>query len=147
MNHVCRFSGCEREFDTKLGRSVHERVVHDKVLGTRKTDYKCPYCKRTTYFDTETTLQVHLEEYHNIKSEMLEWFERRSFENLVHLYDDELHKIKSQRIIANVLDENELSRLIREGVLVIEEHGRMGKPTLYDLSEEALQVLKKEILV
>ncbi len=90
---------------------------------------------------------MHLDKYHNIKSEMLEWFERRSFENLVHLYDDELHKIQSQRIIADVLDEKELSRLLREDVLVIEEYGRMGKPTLYDLSEEALQVLKKEILV
>ena len=73
---------------------------------------------------------------------MLDWFEKRSFENLVHLYDNELHKIQSQNIVGGVLDERELSKLLREGVLKIEEYGRMGKPTLYHLSDEALRILK-----
>ncbi len=144
MNYQCRFPVCGREFDTKLGRSVHERTVHGTVVNSRKTEFKCPYCKRLTYFDSELTLHVHLDEYHGIKSETLKWIERRSFENLVHLYDDELHKIQSQSMVAGVLDERELSKLIKQGVLVIEKHGRMGKPTLYDLTEEALQVLGKK---
>jgi len=142
LNYMCRFHGCGREFDTPLGRSVHERTVHGSVINSRKTEHKCPYCKRVTYFDSELTLQIHLDEYHGIRSETLEWFEKRSFENLVHLYDDELHKIQSQNIIDGLLDERELSKLRREGVLIIEEHGRMGKPTIYNLSEEALQILK-----
>ena len=142
MSFRCRYHGCGRTFDTKLGRSVHERTIHGSVIKSKKTEYKCPYCNRATYFDSELTLQIHLEEYHGIKSESLEWFEKRSFENLVQFYDDELHKIQSNNVIGGVLDERELSKLLKEGILQIEEYGRMGKPTIYILSEEALDVLR-----
>ena len=37
--------------------------------------------------------------------------------------------------MAVVLDEREKTKLLREGVLVIEEYGRMGKRTVYSLTE------------
>jgi len=134
---------CERTFNTKLGRSVHERTVHGSVINSRKTEHKCPYCKRVTYFDSELSLQIHLEKYHGLKPETLEWVKKRSFENMIHLYDAELHKIHINNIIGGILNDRELFRLIRDGILVIEKHGRMGKPTIYALSESALQILRE----
>ena len=92
---------------------------------------------------TELGLKVHLEEFHGVPSKILEWVERRSFENLVHIYSDKLIKVRSENVIAGILDEHEKSRLIREGVLFIDEYGRMGKPTIYKLSDEALDVLRE----
>jgi len=69
--------------------------------------------------------------------------ETRNFENLVHLYNDELQKITSDHVVAGILSEREKSRLLREGVLVIEEHGRMGKKTIYRMTEEALEALRQ----
>ncbi len=134
---------CGRTFNTKLGRSVHERTVHGSVINPRKTDFICPNCKKLTYFDSALSLQIHLEEYHGLKSETLELVKKRSFENMIYLFDAELHKIHINNIIGGVLDDRELSRLIREGILVIEKHGRMGKPTIYALSESALQILRE----
>ena len=62
---------------------------------------------------------------------------------MVYLYNDELHKIQSEHVIAGVLDDREKSRLLREGVLIIEEYGRMGTKTVYRLSDEALDGLKR----
>ena len=72
-----------------------------------------------------------------------DWIEKRTFENLVYIYEDELYKIESDRVIGGFLGERERSRLLREGVLVIEEFRRMGRPTVYRLSEEALQILRE----
>ena len=62
---------------------------------------------------------------------------------MVHLYTDELCKIQSDRVIGGVLDQRETTRLLREGVLIIEEHGRMGRQTIYWLSEETLDILNR----
>ena len=141
MSYRCRYPGCERTFDTKLGRSVHERLIHGTVLTSRETPYKCPYCDKPTYFDSDLTLQVHLEEYHGVKSQFLDWLNKRSFENLVYTYNDELHKIQHDNVVGGVLKEREVTKLLREGVLIIDEYGRMGKKTVYKLSDEALKVL------
>ena len=107
MGFKCRHTGCERVFDSKIGRAVH------------------------------------LERYHGVPSESLDWIENRTFENLVHLYTDELYKIQSDRVIGGVLDQRETTRLLREGVLIIEEYGRMGKQTIYKLSEDTLDILNR----
>ena len=142
MSFRCRYPGCGRSFDTKLGRSVHERLIHGTVLTSRETPYKCPYCEKSTYFDSDLTLQVHLEGYHGVKSVFLDWLEKRSFENLVYTYNDELHKIQVDSVVGGVLKEREVTKLLREGVIVIDEYGRMGKETMYKLSDEALEVLR-----
>jgi hypothetical protein len=46
-------------------------------------------------------------------------------------------------VIGGVLDQRETTRLLREGVLIIEEHGRMGRQTIYRLSEETLDILNR----
>jgi len=143
MGFKCRHTGCERVFDSRLGRAVHERLVHREVLTPRKTEHRCPYCENETYFDSELSLQIHLERYHRVPSESLDWIEKKTFENLVHLYTDELYKIQSDRVIGGVLDQRETTRLLREGVLIIEEHGRMGRQTIYRLSEETLEILNR----
>ena len=84
-----------------------------------------------------------MRDYHSIPSKTLDWVERRNFENLVYLYNDELNKINSENVVAGVLDEREKTKLLREGVLVIEEYGRMGKRTVYSLTDEALEALRK----
>ncbi len=88
-------------------------------------------------------LEIHLEDVHGMPSKSIDWIERRTFENMIYFYTDELHKIQSDRVIEGVLDEREKSKLLREGVLIIEEYGRMGKPTIYRLSDEALEALRK----
>jgi hypothetical protein len=103
----------------------------------------CPYCEHRVYFYTELGLKIHLEECHGIPSKSLDWIESRTFENLVFIYSDELHKIQSDSIVGGVLSGREKTRLLREGILVIEEYGRMSKPTIYRLSEEALATLRK----
>ena len=143
MAYCCRFPRCERVFDTKLGRSVHERLAHGLKYTDRNSDFVCPYCFKKVYFETEIGLQIHLEESHGIPSESLDWFKKRTFENLVYIYTDELHKIQTDRIIGGVLDEREKTKLLREGVLIIEEFGRMGKQTVYRLSNEALEIMKR----
>lgn len=143
MDFKCRHTGCERVFDSKVGRAVHERLVHGEALSLRKTEHRCPYCENETYFDSELSLQIHLERYHRVPSESLDWIEKKTFENLVHLYTDELYKIQSDRVIGGVLDQRETTRLLREGVLIIEEHGRMGRQTIYRLSEETLDILNR----
>jgi hypothetical protein len=144
MNCKCRHPGCERLFDSKVGRAVHERLVHGVSYSARKTEFVCPYCQRKTYFDTELGLQKHLEECHMIPSKSLDWIAKRTFENLVYIYNDELFKIQSDRMVGGFLDEREKRKLLREGVLIIEEYGRMGKPTIYRLSEEALEILREQ---
>ena len=47
------------------------------------------------------------------------------------------------RIVAGILSERENCRLLREGGLVIEEHGRMGKRTIFRLRDEALDALRQ----
>lgn len=141
MTYKCRHPGCRRFFDTKLGRSVHERLVHGVDYTGRKTGYMCPHCK--AFFETEIGLEIHLEDVHGMPSKSIDWIERRTFENMIYLYTDELHKIQSDRVIEGVLGEREKSKLLREGVLIIEEYGRMGKPTIYRLSDEALEALRK----
>ncbi len=141
MNYECRHPGCKRVFDSKIGRAVHERLVHHEVYTETVAKYLCPYCGEG--FETELRLEGHMEDHHGIPSKTLNWVEKRTFENLVYLYNDELHKIQSDNLIAGVLDEREKSRLIREGVLVIEEYGRMGKQTVYRLSDEALEALRR----
>ena len=79
-----------------------------------------------------------MRDFHDIPSKTLDWVERRNFEDLVYLYNDELIKIHSENFVAGVLDEKEKTKLLREGVLIIEEYGRMGKRTVYSLTEEAL---------
>ena len=143
MGFKCRHTGCERVFDSRLSRAVHERLVHGEVLTPRKTEHRCPYCDNEIYFDSELSLQIHLERYHRVPSESLDWIEKKTFENLVHLYTDELYKIQSDRVIGGVLDQRETTRLLREGVLIIEEHGRMGRQTIYRLSEETLEILNR----
>ena len=142
MSYVCRFPGCGRGFNTKQGRSVHERIVHGNVLVNKHTGYKCPICEKSRYFETEIGLQVHLDEEHGVKSQFLDWVENRSSENLIYMYNDELFKIKSDNIASGVLEERELTKLLREGILVIDEYGRMGKQTLYRLTDEAQKVLE-----
>ena len=143
MGFKCRHTGCEHVFDSRLGRAVHERLVHGEVQTPRKTEHRCPYCENEIYFDSELSLQIHLERYHRVPSESLDWIEKKTFENLVHLYTDELYKIQSDRVIGGVLDQRETTRLLREGILIIEEHGRMGRQTIYRLSEETLEILNR----
>jgi hypothetical protein len=100
----------------------------------------CTYCGAV--FETDLRFQAHLRDDHGIPSKTLEWVENKTFENLVYLYNEELHKISSNNIIAGILNERERSRLLREGVLEIAEHGRMGKKTIYKLSDEALETLR-----
>jgi len=87
-------------------------------------------------------LQVHLDEEHGVKSQFLDWVENRSFENLVYMYNDELFKIKSDNVASGILQEREVTKLLREGILVIDEYGRMGKQTMYRLTDEAQKVLE-----
>ena len=141
MSFKCRYPRCDRVFDSKVGRAVHERLVHGPMHTEHQADLACPNCGDR--YGTELGLQIHLEERHGIPSMTLDWIERRTFENLVYIYNDELHKIQSNNIIGGLLVENERSRLLREGVLVIEEFGRMGRPTVYKLSEEALRILSE----
>lgn len=143
MSYICRCPGCGRAFNTKQGRAVHERIVHENVLVSKNSDYKCPYCEKSRYFETEIGLQIHLDEEHGIKSQFLDWVENRSFENLVYMYNDELYKIKSENLVSGILQERELTKLLREGVLAIDEYGRMGKHTMYRLTDEAQKVLSK----
>ena len=141
MAYHCCNPECDRFFNSKLGRAVFERIVHGESYSERKTDFLCSYCEKNVYFTTELGFQVHLGEFQGVPSKTLKWVERRSFENLVHIYSDELTKVKSENGIAGFLDEHEKSRLLKEGVLLIEEYGRMGKSTLYRLSDEALDVV------
>jgi hypothetical protein len=141
MDFKCRHTGCKRVFDSKVGRAVHERLVHGEVLSLRKSELKCPFCENETHFDSELGRLVHLERYHGVSSESLDWIEKKTFENLVHLYTDELYKIRSEQVIGGVLDQRETTRLLREGVLIIEKHGRMGRQTIYRLSKETLEIL------
>lgn len=103
----------------------------------------CPHRENRVYFDTELGLKIHIEEYHGIPSKSLDWIESRTFENLVFIYNEELHKIQSDRIVGGVLSGRGKTKLLREGILIIEEYGRMNKPTIYRLSEEALATLRK----
>jgi hypothetical protein len=116
-------------------------LIHGEVLSLRKTELRCPHCENDTYFDSELGLQVHLEKYHGVLSESLSWIEKKTFENMVHFYTDELYKIRSERVIGGVLDQRTTTRLLREGVLIIEERGRMGSQTIYRLSDETLDIL------
>jgi hypothetical protein len=141
MYFKCRHPGCERAFDTKLGRAVHERILHGANYSEHRANYCCPHCGAD--FETEIRLETHMRDLHGIPSKTLDWVEKRNFENLVYLYNDELNKINSENVIAGVLDEREKTKLLQEGVLVIEEYGRMGKRTVYSLTEEALEALKK----
>lgn len=141
MYYRCRHPGCGRAFDTKNGRAVHERLVHGESYREVEPNHVCPSCGAG--FESEMRFQAHLRDLHGIPSKTLDWVESRNFENLVYLYNDELHKIQSEHVIAGVLDAREKSRLLREGVLIIEEYGRMGTKTVYRLSEEALDALKR----
>jgi len=80
MDFKCRHTGCERVFDSKVGRAVHERSVHGEVLSLRKTEFMCPCCENETYFDSALSLHIHLERYHGVPSESLDWIENRTFE-------------------------------------------------------------------
>lgn len=140
MSFRCRYPGCERIFDTKIGRATHERFVHEVNYYENKPNYVCTYCGAV--FETNLRFQAHLRDHHGIPSKTLDWVENKTFENLVHLYNEELHKISTNNIITGILNERERSRLLREGVLVIAEHGRMGKKTVYKLTEEALETLR-----
>jgi hypothetical protein len=143
MDFKCSHIGCKRVFNSKVGRAVHERLVHGKVLSLKKTGLICPYCKNNTYFESELGQLVHLEKYHGVPSESLDWIEKKTFENMVLFYTDELHKIRSEKVIGGVLGQRETTRLLREGVLIIEESGRMGGQTLYGLSEETITILNR----
>ena len=142
MSYSCRYPGCNRVFTSKLGRSVHERQVHGKVYkrARKETKYMCPYCEKPTFFENELTLQIHLDQYHGEKSDFLEWCERKSFENLVYLNADCLSRIHSCSI-HELFGEREITKLLREGVLEVVQYGRMGKETVYDLSDAAFEVL------
>ncbi len=141
MYYRCRHHGCGRAFDTKIGRATHERFVHGESYREAEPNHVCPHCGAP--FESEIRFQAHLRDHHGIPSKTIDWVESRTFENLVYLYNDELQKIRSENVVAGVLDERERSRLLREGVLTIEEHGRMGRKTVYRLSEEALDALKR----
>lgn len=141
MYFVCRHPGCGRPFDTKQGRATHERLVHGVSYHETTPNHTCPHCGAG--FETDLRFQAHLRDYHGVPSKTLDWVETRTFENLVHLYNDELQKITSDHVVTGVLSERDKARLLREGVLVIEEHGRMGKKTVYRLTEEALDALRR----
>ncbi len=140
MSYVCRHPGCRRTFDTKHGRAAHERLFHGESYRETEPEHTCPHCGAG--FESELRFQAHLRDTHGIPSKTLDWVETRTFENLVYLYNDELQKITSDQVVAGTLSEREKTRLLREGVLVIEEHGRMGKKTVYRLTEEALEALR-----
>ena len=141
MPHPCRHPGCNRTFQTKHGRAAHERLHHGESYRETQPQHTCPHCGAG--FDNELRYQAHLRDAHGIPSKTLDWVETRTFQNLVHLYNDELHKITTDQVVAGILSEREKTRLLREGVLVIEEHGRMGKQTVYRLTEEALEALRQ----
>jgi hypothetical protein len=141
MLYVCRKPRCGRAFDTKHGRAAHERLVHGESYRETEPDHVCQHCGAG--FESELRFQAHLRDTHGIPSKTLDWVESRTFENLVYLYNDELQKITSDQVVAGILSEREKSRLLREGVLVIEEHGRMGKKTVYRLTGAALDALRR----
>ena len=141
MYNVCRHPGCGRIFDTKQGRAVHERLVHGESHRETEPKHVCPHCGAR--YESDLRFQAHLRDSHGVPSKTLDWVETRNFENLVHLYNDEIQKITSDHVVAGILSEREKSRLLREGVLVIEEHGRMGKKTIYRMTEEALETLRR----
>jgi len=141
MYYRCRHPGCGRFFDTKNGRATHERLVHGDSYHETEPNHVCPHCGAR--FESEMRFKAHLRDHHGIPSKTLDWVESRTFENLVYLYNDELHKIRSENAIAGILDDRERSRLLREGVLTIEEYGRMGRKTVYRLSSEALDALRR----
>ena len=141
MSYVCRHPGCGRTFYTKTGRATHERLFHGESYRESEPDHVCPHCGAG--FESELGYQAHLRDAHGIPSKTLDWVETRTFQNLVHLYNDELQKITSDHVVAGVLSQRERSRLLREGILVIEEHGRMGRKTVYRLTEEALDALRQ----
>lgn len=58
------------------------------------------------------------------------------------MYNEELFKIKSDNIVSGILQEREVTKLLREGILVIDVYGRMGKQTMYRLTDEAQKVLE-----
>jgi len=141
MSHACRHSGCRRTFDTRHGRATHERLFHGEVYRETEPNHVCPHCGAG--FESDLRYQAHLRDAHGIPSKTLDWVETRTFENLVYLYNDELQRITSDHVIAGILSERDKSRLLRERVLIIEEHGRMGKKTVYRLSHEALEALRQ----
>jgi hypothetical protein len=141
MPHPCRHPGCPRTFQTKHGRAAHERLFHGESYRETEPQHTCPHCGAG--FDNNLRYQAHLRDAHGIPSKTLDWVETRTFQNLVHLYNDELQKITSDQVVAGILSEREKTKLLREGVLVIEEHGRMGKQTVYRLTEEALEALRQ----
>ena len=141
MYYVCRHPRCGRTFDTKQGRAAHERPAHGESYREKEPDHVCQHCGAG--FESKLRFQAHLRDAHGVPSKTLDWVESRTFENLVYLYNDELKKITSDQVVAGILSEREKSRLLREGVLVIEEHGRMGKKTVYRLTGEALDALRR----
>jgi len=58
------------------------------------------------------------------------------------MYNDELFKTKSDNVASGILQEREVTKLLREGILVIDEYGRMGKQTMYRLTDIAQKVLE-----
>jgi len=101
VDYRCRHPGCERVFDTKTGRATHERKIHGEHYVERETAFVCPHCRTPKYFDTGLGLHAHLEEYHGMPSMTLDWIGKRTFENLVYIYNDELYKIESDRVRSN----------------------------------------------
>jgi hypothetical protein len=139
--YQCRHPKCSRFFDSKNGRAMHERMAHGVNFREVHLNYICSFCN--SHFKTELGYLGHLEEFHDIQSEPLEWIKTRTFENLIHIYRDEFRKIMENGIIYNYFNKKVRSRLLKEGILIVEEYGRMGKPTIYKLSDEALSNLIK----
>jgi hypothetical protein len=117
-------------------------LVRGEVLTLMKLNIDAPTA-RTRPTSTRSSACRFTSRDTRVPSESLDWIEKKKFENLVHLYTDELYKIQSDMVIGGVLDQRETTRLLREGVLIIEEHGRMGRQTIYRLSEETLDILNR----
>ena len=104
--------------------------------------YECPHCRLRTYFKTEIGYLVHLDKYHNIPSNILKELDIQTFENLVFMYSWELREIHKKKKVVR-LSPNERRRLRKEGILVITQSRPLGNDVHYDVSDKALNILKK----
>ena len=77
----------------------------------------------------------------SLKSENLDSYNERNFENLVNYYEKELRRILRGISVSKILSKSERGKLLRAGVLIRE--GR-GTSVQWMVSKEALDILIKK---
>jgi hypothetical protein len=78
----------------------------------------------------------------NLKSENLDSYDERNFENLVNYYGKELKRIIQGVSVSKVLSNSERGTLLRSGIII--RTGR-GTHVQYMVSKQALDILSKKM--